>query len=536
MKGRTRLFLLFMLYATLMSAPALSAAAGDASAPRNASILKEDMKADMLFLASDLLKGRLTGTLGAAVAAEFVKARLERLGLRGAGPDGSFLRRFDLVTASLGENNRMEVLVTGSSALAASFGREYYPHRFSASGMAKGPVVYAGFGVRPSDYGPSVRGAVVVVLDHEPGEFDPASPFDGLISSEASQPFRKALLAQAQGAAAILFVRDVHNHPETLDFEAAANAYWPEAPSQIERFSLMEWTSGIRIPAAQISPALAGKIFAGTGNTFAALSRAAEEAGGMKPLAVPGAVVEIKLSVDRLAVQGTNVVALLEGSDPILKNECVIICAHHDHNGVVAGLIQAGADDDVSGVAALIDIAEAYGLAAGDGTRPRRSVIFASWDAEERGLLGAWAYAEHPLIPLEKTVAVLNMDMIGRDEEIPAVEDWRYRGLEVQPARANANSLNVLGLSLFPGLKPVLDRANAPFGLEIKAKIDNNASQLLRRSDHWPFAQKKVPALWFLTGMHPDYHTALDRPDRIRWDKMERIARMIHEMSWILAN
>jgi hypothetical protein len=515
--------------------PALAGRAED-PAPRNSSISKEDMKADILFLSSDLLKGRLTGTPEAAIAAEFIKARLERIGLKGAGPGGSFFERFNLMTAAIGPGNDLEIVLDAHRTIRPRCGKDFYPHRFSAGGTARGPVVFAGFGIRPADFGPSVKGAVVLVLDHEPGEFDPQSPFDGLVSSEASVPFRKTLLAQEKGAAGILFVQDVHNHPGLASFETAAKNYWPAAPGQTERFSLLEWMDRIHIPAAQISPALAETLLAGTGRSLAELGRAAEVEGGMKPLEIPGLLAGLTASVDRHAVQGINVVGLVEGSDPWLKDEFVIVCAHHDHNGIRDGLIQPGADDNISGVAAVIDIAEAYVLASADGARSKRSLIFASWDAEERGLLGAWAYAEHPLRPLDKTVAVLNLDMIGRDEEVLPGEDWRFAGLEVQGAEANRNSLNILGLSRFPALKPVLDEANRPFGLVLKEKIDNNVSQLLRRSDHWPFMQKGVPALWFLTGMHPDYHTGNDIPGRLNWDKMERIARMAHRMSWLLAN
>jgi len=256
----------------------------------------------------------------------------------------------------------------------------------------------------------------------------------------------------------------------------------------------------------------------------------------MSPVSLTGPIAELTVSVDRHPVPTKNVVAMIEGSDPALKSECVVVCAHHDHLGVENGEIMPGADDNISGVVAVMDIAEAYALAAQEGRRPKRSILFASWDAEESGLLGAWAYTEHPLLPLDKTLAVLNMDMIGRNEEIPASDDWRYRGLDVQTAEANGNTLNVLGLSRFPELKAPLDKANAAFGLDLKMKIDNNISNLLRRSDHWPFMQRGVPALWFLTGIHPTYHTPMDRPERINWDKLERVVRMIHEMSWEIAN
>jgi Zn-dependent M28 family amino/carboxypeptidase len=189
-----------------------------------------------------------------------------------------------------------------------------------------------------------------------------------------------------------------------------------------------------------------------------------------------------------------------------------------------------------SGSVAVIDIAEAYVLAAKGGQRPRRSILFAVFGSEERGpLLGSWAYTEHPLRPLDKTVAVLNMDMIGRNMEVPVGGGRRFNGLEVQSAESNNNSVTIIGHSRSPVLKAAVEQANKAFGLKLKMDLDNNASNLLRRSDQWPFLQRGVPAIWFHSGLHPDYHTVNDRPEKINYDKMEKIARLVHQVSWDLA-
>jgi Zn-dependent M28 family amino/carboxypeptidase len=112
----------------------------------------------------------------------------------------------------------------------------------------------------------------------------------------------------------------------------------------------------------------------------------------------------------------------------------------------------------------------------------------------------------------------------------------RFTGLEVQTAESNANALNVMGFSLAPDVATAVDKANADIGLELKKRYDNNASNLLRRSDQWPFLQRGVPALGFMTGLHPDYHTQYDRPEKINYTKIEKVARLIHEASWDLAN
>jgi Zn-dependent M28 family amino/carboxypeptidase len=244
----------------------------------------------------------------------------------------------------------------------------------------------------------------------------------------------------------------------------------------------------------------------------------------------------MSIAVNRHVISDRNVVALLEGSDSGLRSEWVIVSAHFDHNGANGDQIFNGADDDGSGTVALLEIAEAYALAAREGRHPRRSVLFAAWNSEERGLLGAWAYTERPLAPLEKTVAVLNMDMVGRDEEVPVGAGPRFQGLEIQTAESNHNAVNLIGYTFVPELTAEVERANKSYALILRKRYDNNSSNLLRRSDQWPFLQRGVPAIWFHTGLHPDYHTVYDRPEKVNYDKMERIARLVHEVSWTLAN
>src|SRR5262249_48325929 len=160
----------------------------------------------------------------------------------------------------------------------------------------------------------------------------------------------------------------------------------------------------------------------------------------------------------------------------------------------------------------------------------------AAFNSEERGLLGSWAFTERPPVPLDRIVAVLNMDMIGRDEEVPEGGGPRFRGLPVQSAESNHDAVNLLGYSRSTLLTQTIERANAPFGLKPKKVLDNTAPTLLRRSDQWPFLQRGVPAVFVHTGLHPDYHTTGDRPERINYPKMERIARLVHQASWDLAN
>jgi hypothetical protein len=532
------------LLASLTVVVLLAPIAAQQHAPQNDSIRQEDLRADLFFIAGDSLRGRLTDTEENRATADFIRSRFERMGLKPAGPNNSYFQPYNLMTATLPASpasNMLEVMTGDGATRQLRAGQEFYPHRFSASGVASAPVVFVGFGISAphlgyDDYGGDVKGKIVLAVDHEPGERDPSSPFDGVVTSEPSTAWRKALAAQDKGAAAVLFVSDVHNHPGAANFEAAARSYWPDTPPRILSYTLAAWADRIRIPVAQVSPAVAASLVAGTKKTLEELSKASETSRGFAPLALPDARVSVHASVDRHIVPDRNVVALVEGGDPRLKNEWVIVSAHYDHNGADGTQIFNGADDNGSGTVALVEIAEAYALAAKAGQRPKRSVLFAAWNSEERGLLGAWAYTEQPLAPLTSIAAVLNMDMIGRNEEIPVGGGGRFAGLEVQTAESNSNALNLMAFSKVPDITAVVEKANAGIGLELKKRYDNNSSNLLRRSDQWPFLQRGVPAMGFITGLHPDYHTQYDRPEKINYVKMEKIARLVHQVSWDIAN
>src|SRR5262245_9775806 len=451
---------LFMLLAPL---------AAQQRAPHSDSITQNDLRADLFFLAGDAMRGRLTDTEENRAAADYIRSRFERMGFTPAAANGSYFQNYNLMTATLGEGSALDLILGEGQTRHFAVGQEFYPQRFSASGRASGPLTFVGFGISAphlqyDDYNGDVKGKIVLVLEHEPGERDPNSPFDGVVTSELSAVWRKVSTAQQKGAAGVLFVSDVHNHQGAQNFEGTARNYWPATPPRIKSYTLAAWADRIHIPVAQISPAIAASLVAGTGKSFEDLSKAADNARGTAPLVLPGARVELRVAVDRHTVPDRNVVALLEGTDPQLKNEWVLVTAHFDHDGVNGAQVLNGADDNGSGTVALLEIADAYALAARDGKRPRRSVLFAAWNAEERGLLGAWAYTEQPLAPLSTIAAVLNMDMIGRNEEVQVGGGNRFNGLEVQTAESNSNAVNVMGFTRAPDVAAAMDKANAGIG------------------------------------------------------------------------
>ena len=510
-------------------------------APGSDVITIAKMRADIEFLAGDALRGRLTDTPENAIALEWVAARFKWLGLKPMGANGSYFLPYGLSIGSLGTGTNELAVERGGQTSRYGLTTGFYPLRFSAAATATGDLVFAHFGIvaEPlgyNDLSSDVRGKVLLVLEHEPGENDSTSVFDGIVTSEYTNPLKKALAAQARGAAAVLFVTDVQNHQGAQSFEAASRGYWPAQPPRLLPYTLAAWADKLTIPVGQISIALADSLVRGAGKPLVDLAKAAESARGSAPVAIPGVRVTVTASVVRRTVVDRNVLGAIEGSDPTLKNEWIVIAAHPDHNGAVGDTIYHGADDNASGAAALNAIAEAYAKAAAAGQRPRRSILFASFNSEERGpLMGSWGYTEAPSVPLDRTVAMINMDMIGRNEEVPENGGARFRGLPVQTGESNKNSTTLLGWSRSASLTAAVERANARYKLTLKKNYDNNASQLLRRSDSWAFLQHGVPAVWFHNGLHPDYHLTSDTADRLNYEKMERIAKLVHQLSWDLA-
>ena len=306
--------------ATVLLAVGVLAAQGTAPAPGNASIRAEDLEADVRFLASDGMQGRLTDTAGNRLAAEFIASRFARLGLSAVGSGGTHLHRFDLMTTRLGTNNQLRI--PGLSLPDARLGDQFYPDPASANGESGGAVVFVGFGIAAPALGhddyrtADLTGKVALILNHEPGEFDAESPFDGVVTSEDARSVRKILAAQAQGAVAVLLAPDVHNHAGRHGLTRSLDGVWPERPPTVARYQLASWLRAVQIPVVQISAELAERITAAGGRTFGTLAAAAEAAGGIDAVELPGALVEIVTSVHRRPVPNRNVVGLIEGADP----------------------------------------------------------------------------------------------------------------------------------------------------------------------------------------------------------------------------
>jgi Zn-dependent M28 family amino/carboxypeptidase len=223
------------------------------------------------------------------------------------------------------------------------------------------------------------------------------------------------------------------------------------------------------------------------------------------------------------------VVGLIEGSDPALRDETVMLTAHYDHLGVHNGRVYPGANDNASGTAGVMELARMF---AANPPRPRRNLLFVVFGSEEEGLLGSYYYAAHPLRPLATTRAVLNLDMIARNEaHIP-----QSRGV-VEIPTDTTNEINLVGVFHSRDLRDAIENANQKTGLQISAKFDRDHDlNALFRCDHFPFLVHDVPAVWFFGGWHPGYHEPSDTVDQLDFPKLEKVLRLAYWTARLVAD
>jgi Peptidase family M28/PDZ domain len=443
------------------------------------------------YLASDDLAGRGNGTQGLERAAQYIADQFRAAGLE-PGVNGSWFQPFQIVTGlEVREGNRL-IIAGDKGPTTFELGRTYLPLAVVTEAAASSPpeaslpLVFAGYGVSAptlnyDDYqGVDVRGKAVVVFMHEPQENDGKSPFDGRAFTQHASLMHKAMVARAQGARLLMLVIDPSHDADSGNYGG-----WLRDP-QADDYGI----AVLRVERAQLQAALGASL------DLAATARAID--GDLKPRSrpLPGVSVE---SVERFAKvrrEIRNVVGTVAGADPSLAREAVVVGAHYDHLGLggrhsmapdSTGQVHNGADDNASGTAALLEIAHALGGAA---AKPRRTVVFAAFAGEELGLLGSAWYVDHPVVPLEATVAMVNLDMVGRPAGGVLVS-----GVESAPSLDADVKAASTGRKV--GLKPFREGAG------------------VGSSDDTSFLLRKVPAIGFFSGFHADYHRPSDDPDKI---------------------
>jgi hypothetical protein len=459
-------------------------------------------------LASDEFNGRGVGDAGNRAAEEFICATLRLNSVTPAAIDGSCYQPVDVYRPVVGANAHLTISSDEGQVLVdLAIGHDFYPLPETGDATVTAPLVFAGHGMsapqrfKVDDYARvDARGAIVLVRDGAP---------DKLVREGLGTVSDKLAAARAHGARGLIVISSYLPEYRTL---------WPEHPS------VRTATYRLLAPLRATPTAVATM----TEHAAAPIVRALEERRRLTAALTPD------LTAAPVAMR--NVLGIVEGRDPKRRHEMVVIGAHLDHDGVDAdGRIYNGADDNASGTAAVLAAAAAFARAAANGERPARSVLFALWNGEEKGSLGAEAFVASPQ-PGRRVIAYLNLDMVGRREEIPDPDDWRFRGLPKTDVSTTGNTLHVLGYSYTPELAAILKSANEAVGLRLQEDYDDGAQGLLKRSDNWPFLVSGIPALFLTTGLHPDYHTPDDDTARIDFGKLTRITRLAARAAWIAAD
>ena len=493
------------------------------------------LKADLTFLSSDALEGRRSLERGSEVAIQWIASEFAKAGLKPL-VGASYLQPVPLIEFTA--DRALTSLVVRYGDKSQTYRAPDATANFANEVAVSGQVVFGGYGISApelgyDDYaGIDVTGKVVLIFGHEPQENDEQSIFNGRGNTRYANATYKALNAQRHGAIGILSMTDPNNHTGGAGrggrggAQAQAQGQLAQTRPRIPSEALAD--GGPEIPTFTISAQIADGLFAAGGKKAGDVQTAID--AGPRPMSfeVPHTRVELRpVLSERRRANSYNVAGLLEGSDPALRAETVIFSGHFDHDGTGPLGILHGADDNGSGTVGVVELARAFAL---NPVKPKRSLLFLVFAAEERGLLGAYYYVAHPLRPLATTRAEINFDMIGRNE----VADPRVQ-TDISPD--TSNELGLIGTHYSPDYRAVVERANEKVGLKLNYKWDRDASnQVLFRSDQYPFLQRDVPAVWWFTGFHPDYHQVTDTVEKINFEKMAKILKLAYASGFEFAD
>lgn len=454
---------------------------------------------DIKYLASRQLRGRATGSPELEKAAHYIAADFKKFGLQPI--DGkSYFQAFTVTTnAKLGKANHFQYELDGRTT-TLKFGEEFIPFNFSSQGKMDGPVVFAGYGITAPEYnyddyaGLDVKGKIVLVLRHEPQEYDEKSVFAGKSYTEHAQFFSKAINAKLHGAIGVILIADRANHRGGTD--------------ELEKFGASAGPADVGIPFVQVkADALAGW-FPAAGKDLDEIQTSIDKDLKPRSFAFPASVrVQASLDVERAVRTVHNVAGYLPGS----SDEYIIIGAHYDHLGLgeqyslapsQIGTIHPGADDNASGTAGVIELARWYAKQP----KQKRGILFLAFAGEELGLLGSNYYVNHPTFPMYKAVAMINMDMIGR------IRDGK---------------VYVGGVGTGNNLKAMLEEAMPKYNFH----IDLSDTTGYGSSDHTSFTTKQIPVLFFFSGLHSDYHKPSDTWDKIDAPDAARLLGLVSDVA-----
>ena len=485
-------------------------------------IRAEDAKILLEKLASKEMQGRETGEEGQRKAADFIAEQFKAAGLPAIGDRNTYFQNIQLRNTSWTD---IGLKVEDQEFKNRSDFYVYPGYNPDKPFISFKEVVFVGYGIDDpaySDYDKTdVTGKAVIFYEGEPelanGKF--------VISGESrrsgwSMDWKRKVQTAKQKGAVMAFIIDPKFEENLKSNKKLLSSYG--------------WRT-VGVEEDKIAESFLNNIFISAGLAKIILGNKADKADaaiaelreGKKSKAVKVKTkIEVRLDKESKELRGSNVVGFIEGSDPVLKNEYVFITAHYDHLGSPdSTVIYYGADDNASGTSGVIEIARAFAEAKKKGVGPKRSVVCMLVSGEEKGLLGSKFYVDFPLFPLKQTVADINIDMIGRmDDRHPS----------------NPNYIYVIGSDrLSSDLHFINEYANNNYTkleLDYKYNAKDDPNHYYERSDHYNFAERGIPSVFFFSGTHPDYHRPTDTADKINYDALAKRAQLAFFTAWDVAN
>lgn len=509
--------------------------------PYSSQIMPEYLRSHLEIFSHDSLMGRNTGTEGEEKATRYLISRYEKLGISPKGVDGSYLQPFilnaektdslvyDLYTIENGDT------LSQHRSLVANGSPGDFIRLFGGAAPLNNEVIFGGFGITDPERGVNhidgeqMQGKWVLLF----ADFPTIVDGDTLINPAITNNTRIGNLFGQVDAGGVLVVSGREGSQFTRASEVDAQLLGQPANMRLQYLDNSDSQGGFPKSYTQVSPQLAAEILDlnSTRELYTLRKEVADNITEFQPRTT-GYHLDYSPYSGTVEVEGKNVLAYIEGSDPKLKEEVVVLMAHYDHIGLSmpdesGDMLNNGADDNGSGSMALLTIAEALQNAKNDGIGLDRSVLILHVSAEEKGLLGSRYYSDHPVIPIEQTVTVFNADMIGRSD----------------PENVEAGTTDYVyligGEIISSGLDSLVTAANdetVQMRLDRKYNDLTDSNQFYRRSDHWNFGRLNVPFVFFFTGVHEDYHRPSDEVDKIEFEKYSRLVQMIYASTVKVAN
>jgi hypothetical protein len=501
--------------------------------PGTNEITATDMSSYVTFISSPLLKGRANGEPGLDIAQQYIISEAKLLGLK-PGNGNSYLQPYTVVKKSL-DPLKTAIKVSREGKDSVEFHDQVFqliptgPSDFRVSG----DLVFAGYGLNQSKFNYNdydkleTANKILLVMMGAPKNANGKYVFEGIDWNSSMGIQVKLTQVLFSRARAIMIVMDPKSGFQSLDQQFAGIAGQLNSSMTLNGEKDRNIQFGNLPKILFISRKVADGILEGSGHSLADLQDEIDNTLKPHSFAIPGKQVTITEGSLPEEVTMNNVAAMIEGSDPVLKNEYLVFSCHADHIGTTSRGINSGADDNATGCAALLSMAKAF---TSLDKKPLRSILFLWFSGEEVGLFGSQSYTSKPLVPLNMTVADLNMDMIGR---VKGVADTSAENPMTGPKK-----VFVITDNQSKELIKIADDVDKVSDLDLDYSLSgrNHPLQLFARSDHFNFVKKDIPVLFFTTGLHTDYHTPGDVVERIDFAKMELVTRTMYQIGYNVAN